>query len=844
MKRLFFPLMCLGLTGLLTACPGPGDTRNLTVNLTGVTTAPVKVTNSSTGAVLWDGALDSGKTFSGITTGNVLTVQGGAINNYVTPAAQTVTLDADKSVTLAYTPQAGTALNPGVLSGTLSGWPYPAGNLYIDLLANHLRTTQPVALPSAGTVNVSLLSPTAAQVTTSFTNGCTPLGAFVGQNVLFDVADFTIESTAGDWLGGIAEKTADGSVVVRAYAPTGGQVSGRLSCSSTLILDLDVNLQAGWNALSTATSTSNGVTTLTLRSVASGTPTTLAFLPAPERAVIAFTDTSAASVTAGSSVSRDVTIYQNGGISGTITLETNVPGLSVSPSSVSLPSLKAAALTVPGRSGFAAKSKRSEGSIAARLVTQASQILRGQALGSQAVKTTLTFTAAADALAYKGSLQLIVKKAGVTVGQGQLSDFTLLSPSVYAMVPQNTSITLARGETQNFTFTVYSQGFFEGSTTVTLTNLPAGVTASTATVQLTPGGSAQATVQVTASNNAELGSVMAKVSGPKVKNLTGVTDSVLVTVTPARMALDLGVIRTASASGGVWMLSGSVSSGLDQPQTATLARANSTGIVQRTTVTGQNYLLGTPSGDAVVVSETNHAGVIEYTVTRYRTDGTQTAFKTTNYLDGSRFNQGVVDAYGYLWFLRDTSTSTTSAALSKVNLDTGAVSVVDSSRYYGLEAMSISPDGQTLNVLPYLGASQAILYRVTTGSGAVTPVMLKTTLDYSATHATSNSGVLYTSNFSGLTQVDLQGNVTKFPSPNSLSPTILGFDRSDANKLWVSFDASVASVNSISGQYSMVPVKGTVMGSPDINNGVWAVSSENVLVNGNYQAQYYLNFLN
>ncbi|MFB9995523.1 Ig-like domain-containing protein [Deinococcus oregonensis] len=95
----------LGLTVLLTACPGvtpPATTFDLTVALTGVTSAPITVTNTTTGAELFKGTLDASKTFTGLTANDALKVEGGAVNGYTAPAAQTVTLDASKTVTLAY----------------------------------------------------------------------------------------------------------------------------------------------------------------------------------------------------------------------------------------------------------------------------------------------------------------------------------------------------------------------------------------------------------------------------------------------------------------------------------------------------------------------------------------------------------------------------------------------------------------------------------------------------------------------------------------------------------------------------------------------------------------------
>ncbi|PTA67383.1 hypothetical protein [Deinococcus arcticus] len=103
MKKLALPL--LSLTALLTACPDPTPpvvNYDLTLQLDGLASAPVKVTNVSTGAVLLNESVTGTKTLSGIAANSVLKIEGQPANGYDTPAAQTVTLDSSKTVTVAY----------------------------------------------------------------------------------------------------------------------------------------------------------------------------------------------------------------------------------------------------------------------------------------------------------------------------------------------------------------------------------------------------------------------------------------------------------------------------------------------------------------------------------------------------------------------------------------------------------------------------------------------------------------------------------------------------------------------------------------------------------------------
>lgn len=95
----------IGLTALLTACPQPPTptpTHALTVAVTGVTEAPVKVTNTTTNSEIYNGVIASSKTFADIKEGSVITVTPQTVNTYTTPAAQTLTLNADQTVTLNY----------------------------------------------------------------------------------------------------------------------------------------------------------------------------------------------------------------------------------------------------------------------------------------------------------------------------------------------------------------------------------------------------------------------------------------------------------------------------------------------------------------------------------------------------------------------------------------------------------------------------------------------------------------------------------------------------------------------------------------------------------------------
>lgn len=932
MKKLQLPSAMLGLTVLLTACPGatpPPVTHSLTVKLGGVPSAPVTVINTTTKAQVFSGTLEGSKTFSGLRAGDTLEVKGGAVNGFEAPDAQTVTLDASKTVTLAYTaapseppaptlhtltvklegtgsapvtvtnettkaqvfsgpvegsktfenlragdvfrveagsvddfaaPTAqtvtldasktvtlsfaalpGTALDPSRVRGTLSGWTFGTGELGV-LLANNRafgEASTPTILP-AGKVDAGL--PTPEQVF-PFLEGCTFTGERSAPDFGSDFADLAALSLQGDVLGKVFERTLDGQDVTRVYSDTTATFKGTALCYGTTRLDLDISVKRGWNAMSVTEVGGGSTPILRVRTLEAGTRTLLSFERAGQQVEVYFRDQSELALRAGGSASREIVLGQTGGISGEVTLETSVPGVTVTPRAVTLPVLgtasPGAARVGPSGTGHSGLSKtsRGRGGLAA---------LSGTA-GPQAVGGALTFTAASDAAPYTGPLDVIVKSDGREVGRGTLYSFRLTSPSVMTNVPYGTSLTLARGETKGVTFSVLSQGFFSGSTSVTLSGLPAGVTASTETVTLTESGSAQVTVQVSASADAPLGTVDARVTGPRVRNTQGAPDTVPVTVTPARTALDLGGFQKAvPAPGGFWAITPERYNGGES--TFTLARWQGGAVTQRETLTGRPALLPAPNGGAMLVSEVNRAGTLTYTLTRLRPDGTRTV-RTFGVQEGQNFVRGAVDARGDLWFLKDTSSATSSAALARVNFEAGTVTVVDAARpYRGYESLSASPDGQIVSVLP---SSNNVLYRVDASSAAVSTVTLDRTANHFEAAVTDHQGTVYLAQYDGVLRVSPSGATALLPLTGSVS--LLGLDRAAPGTLWLSRASEVLNLDTATGSTRVIPLSGGAYtpnsflagGTPDASGGVWIVTGESAYdqATGNMVTRYFASLL-
>lgn len=292
-----------------------------------------------------------------------------------------------------------------------------------------------------------------------------------------------------DLLGYLGEKTLSGEPVGRLYSPMSASFKGIFDCPNQYPsqTEVDLNLRFGWNVLVLS---SDGV----IRNLPAGTRTVLEFTQASEWVNVQFKDQNELILPVGESTKREVLLNQVGAISGDVTLETNVPGVTVTPSTLSLPNLKSASVSGGG--------------------------LGALGLGTQALTSSLTFSADAEAKAYSGSLNLIVKKGGVEVGRGTLYSARVVVPAVSAYFTNSLygqTGSLTRGETRDFPVALSSVNGYAGTTTITLSGLPAGVSATTETVTLTADGQSNATIKLTVGPDVAVGTLFdVQATGPKI----------------------------------------------------------------------------------------------------------------------------------------------------------------------------------------------------------------------------------------------------------------------------------------------------------------------------------------
>lgn len=238
-------------------------------------------------------------------------------------------------------PVVGTVVDPSRIEGQVQGATFPQARALLSG-SGHLFTATAGTLHAPATLTVPLDAapgaPTASPLLPLDEAGCafsSPLPAAtlsVGDHV-------TILSTGNDQLGQVTEHLSAGQhgagqPVLRIYSDRAAQVSGMLTCPEQLPVTYALSLRQGWNA-ATVSATANGTTVTDVpqgaRSQLTGTTATPAVtLRLPETG-LRFETTAPVEVT--------VTIQQIGGYSGAVTLSTDVPGLTVQPSSVVLPPL-------------------------------------------------------------------------------------------------------------------------------------------------------------------------------------------------------------------------------------------------------------------------------------------------------------------------------------------------------------------------------------------------------------------------------------------------------------------------------------------------------------------------
>ncbi|MDL2345153.1 hypothetical protein QOL99_13465 [Deinococcus sp. MIMF12] len=790
MKKLPLSAALVGLTVLLTACPGPGQERPqppqtfaLTVKVEGVPQAPVTVVNDATKAQAFSGPVTGSKTLT-LKAGEVFRVEGGAVNGYVTPAAEVITLGGDKTVTLTYraAAQPGAALDPARLQGTLSGWTFGTGRVSAYFRrSDTLLSLTPATVTAAGAVDGAL--PTPPELVPLL--GSCP---FDGERSVADVdvesAQIGVFGAQGDLLGTVTERAADGRRVMRLYSSRAATIRGTATCGSTT-LDLDLTLTQGWNAISEEAGT--GGQPLRLRSVAPGTRVSLVFEREAEQVDVLFKDFSEITLRAGESVSREATFVQVGGISGAVTLETKVPGVTVTPSTLTLPALGAQSMEAQSAAA---------GSALARL-------------SAQAVTTPLTFTAAAGAPAYSGPLEVVVKQGGLVVGSGTLPSLRVIAPSVSVTVAteQMGGLFLSPGTTAGLKVNVSSVEGFSGSVTLTVGDLPAGVTAQPVTAQVTPGTTTTVTIPLTVAADAAPGTTTVRVSSPQAGPPQG-PNTVQLTVRPARTAVG-SAGQLAPSGDGVWLTgAGGFDPATSGYRTELTRYVGLQSGAKATVPFAVGSLIALPDGDVLALGSDDR-------VARLTAAGEVTLMPRP-----AGLSSGVADAQGRVWFVQRTVVGTGGFRSTLARWTPGAGSgagetvVVDDTRDYGQQGGRLVANGDG-RVLAYLPAYTSAALRIDPQAGTVTPLGAEVS-EQGGSVAISAPGTVWLTQNGTLKRLNADGSVTTFGELRV--DRLFGFDRQNPDVLWGADYTSVFRIDARTGKATRVQLGEVPAGVP-LNGG-------------------------
>ncbi|WP_146160536.1 COG1470 family protein [Deinococcus arcticus] len=823
-------------------------------------TAPVKVTNTATNAVLFEGGLNSGKTFSDLALNTVLKVEPGAVNGYTAPAAQTVTLDASKSITLEYK-AAGEPLEPTRIKGQVTGTTLQLDEAFVGSVGDPFFGATKL---TRNTVNLDLatLTPSMNDLSAGFLSGCKVERSAPDVRTLFN-SSLNTYSPQGDLLGDIVETVVSGpdaqlggAVLFRIYADRAATFKGTCTTQDGKTETIDLNLKAGWNTTVYGQS-GNG---FVMRMADPADRIQLLFI-AEQPSVAVRLSTQPLVFSSNETVSTDVRFIQVGGYTGQVTLSTDVPGLTVEPATLSLPALPR----------LSAQSQTSS--------------IQAMSQAPQLVNTKLTFRYTGGN--YNGPFRLIVKdSAGKEVGSasgilnaqrpgvnlyasgynlilrpggtlnvdvtaqgvgGFTGDVTFsatdlpagvtvtpvtkpLNGSVYVALPLQASagvvpgtykitltadggngrtastkvditipkpgVTLAvsegyygpvlyQGGTGAVTVNVASVNGFNGTTTISIENLPAGVTATPKTISVAPGTTTTVQIPLQATAEATLGSTTIQVTSPdrSADTSTGPGNSTTtLTVRPARISLGTGAGYAVRATDGVWV----TNSGYDSatgPYTKisrfTMSGAATTGTLN----TSSGQLIHSSEGVVVVqrLYGTSSAPIL------IKNDGTQTTLPNPNIQDAVFAPQA--DSQGRVWMVQRVSTSSGYTNMLAIwTPATGTVTAVQtltSGYSAGQGRFFMSQDGTKA---VYLGDEALLLDTVTNTATTLTLAQGA----YSA--AVTNSGTVWFNKSSELARMNADGTLTKYPISIS---TLAGFDAKDQNVLWGKADNpnNVARIN-------------------------------------------------
>ncbi|GAA0519358.1 hypothetical protein [Deinococcus depolymerans] len=749
-------------------------------------------------------------------------------------------------------------------------------------------------------------------------SGCTFTGSQTSNPSVALFTDVELFSEKIDSLASATEQivsggTVPGSQVARLYSAVAATVKGTVLCAypdgTKFTAALNVALNTGWNAIEYAGTSS----TLTLRSLGSSVRSELKATAYTPSVLVSLG--SGVTITSNAGVSVPARLYQEGGYTGQVSLSTDVPGLTIEPSTVNLtattlqnvqaqataaylknlgvnpqrldtnltfkysgndnysgpfsvivkdttgkqvgggngslevrkPGLtigtcgssylelypsKTASLNVCGYSvgNFSGPVTYSATGLPAGVtVTPVTQTLNGSSY--------LSLTFQSDATLKPGTYPITLTADGGTVKASASTELRVPAPTVNIAISSTSYYgqQIYQGGTTQLNVDVSTQNGFNGQTTLTVTGLPTGVTASPKTVTVTPGSTTTAAITLTATADAALGSSTLKVTSPD-QSAGAYGAETQLSVRPARAALGSTAGEAVGATSGLWAVTAMAYDSSSNAYSNTVTRFTTTGqSAASAAVASQNslQLIRTTGGVIALDKGSVKAPVL------IADDGTVTQLPAVNLGNLTAFTRRT-DGQGRVWFVNTVYTGVggTATSLKTWVPATGVISTVDSTANYGSSSydaqLTLAADGKTL---VYLGGYAGDALKIDTATGTVTRLdLLKSSGATSA--AVAADGTIWFSAYGQLARLNADNTVNKFTAVQT--GTLTGFDQSNPAVLWGSDTSNVYRIDTAATPTATTVNLGSVSKAIlNAQGGVQVITNE---YNGN-TTTYYLSQL-
>ncbi|ULH14127.1 hypothetical protein MF271_02275 (plasmid) [Deinococcus sp. KNUC1210] len=719
-------------------------------------------------------------------------------------------------------------INPGVIRGTVSDSALFGGKVVLvnGVSFPNTQFNAAATVSFAGSIDLPLGVPPTSDFTAALPpqgDPCTYSGTVSDSSArIAGYAGLLASSSQGDPVATIQEAVVSGAkvpgaIVSRVYVNAPLVLKAKVSCSNRpYTIDYDVTLQQGWNAVEVSGNNSASV----MKNLSPDARSALKVTRRTPGVTVSLDDSSVINLKPGEHVTRNAYFSQVGAYSGTVNLSTNIPGVSVEPSTVTLGSL-------------GTQSIRPEGWTPA---------LNGD-IKAQSLSTPITFVAAANApthYAYSYNDALIIKDgSGTQVGSGNIN-VSLIIPGVYAYV-NNNNVSLAQGGTTTLSVNLSSVNGLNGPVTVSLSGLPSGVTVTPQTVQVTPSSGGTANIQLSATADAVTGTstVSLLIDRPNSNTSTYSTQATL-NVVPARTLLSTqSVADVLPARAGTWIKSNPIYLGNNQ-NSLTLTRIQNGQTIKSidfaySASDNTPLLLPTPSGNIILST---------YSLIELLHDdgGPQDSYLT----GGTGWSASTIaaDYRDRVWALKtntytevplvsltryDPNTTTLNPA---INAPTGELVTIDDSGMIAQNStLRVSNDGRTMVIT---SSTPGKTFAINTETATITN--LNMTLNDPSNVVVGNDGTVWISSYGTIQRRNPDGSLTAISGLQG--STLIGIDRQDPDILWLNNSNKIVRF-SISGQ----SVKTLDFSTFNVFKAVLPFSGGLDVASGSYNA-FYLSHLN